>query len=79
MPRRPCWTDNLPFFFFEWLAKVRVWSLSLVSFLVGLRTYQHPGIHLVKKFVARYKYEVLTPCSIYPEYRPYFEPVKSRI
>ena len=28
---------------FEWLAKVRVWSLWLVSFLVGLRTYQHPG------------------------------------
>ena len=33
----------LYFFFFEWLAKVRVWSLQLVSFLVGLRTYQHPG------------------------------------
>jgi hypothetical protein len=30
-------------FIFEWLAKVRVWSLKLVSFLVGLRTYQHPG------------------------------------
>ena len=29
--------------FFEWLAKVRVWSLWLVTFLVGLRTYQHPG------------------------------------
>ena len=30
-------------FFFEWLAEVRVWSLWLVSFLVGLRTYQHAG------------------------------------
>ena len=30
-------------FFFEWLTKVRVWSLWLVSFLVGIRTYQHPG------------------------------------
>ena len=30
-------------FLFEWLAKVRVWLLWLVSFLVGLRTYQHPG------------------------------------
>ena len=28
---------------FEWLAKVRVWSLYLVSFLVGLRTYQTHG------------------------------------
>ena len=26
------------------LNKSRVWSLQLVSFLVGLRTYQHPGI-----------------------------------
>ena len=34
------------FFFFEWLAKVRDWSLYLVSFLVGLRTYQHPGIKM---------------------------------
>jgi hypothetical protein len=32
--------------FFEWLAKVRVWSLQLVSFLVRLRTYQHPGTRL---------------------------------
>jgi len=30
-------------FSFEWLAKVRDWSLYLVSFLVGLKTYQHPG------------------------------------
>ena len=39
------WLDGQPseLFFFEWLAKVRVWSLQLVSFLVGLRTYQHPG------------------------------------
>jgi hypothetical protein len=41
LPRRPGWTDNL-LNFFEWLAKVRVWSLLLFSFLVGLRTYQHP-------------------------------------
>jgi hypothetical protein len=34
------------FFFFEWLAKVTVWSLQLVSFLVVLRTYQHPGTKL---------------------------------
>ena len=27
LPRRPGWTDNLLNFFFEWLAKVRVWSL----------------------------------------------------
>jgi len=40
--RRPGWTDKL-LNFFEWLAKVRVWSLELVSFLVGLITYQHPG------------------------------------
>jgi len=33
-----------PDFFFEWLAKVRVWSLKLVAFLIGLRTYQHPDI-----------------------------------
>ena len=26
-----------------WLAKVRVWSLQLVSFPVGLRTYQRPS------------------------------------
>ena len=25
------------------LAKVSVWSVKLFSFLVGLRTYQHPG------------------------------------
>ena len=43
LPRRPGWTDSLLNFFFHWLAKVRVWSLLLVSFLVGLRTYQHPG------------------------------------
>ena len=38
------WLDGQPsdFFFFEWLAKVRVWSLWRVSFLVGLRTYRHP-------------------------------------
>jgi len=41
--RGPGWTDNL-LNFFNWLAKVRVWSLQLVSFLVGLRTYQHRGI-----------------------------------
>ena len=29
--------------FFERLAKVRVLSLYLFSFLVGLRIYQHPG------------------------------------
>ena len=34
--------DNL-LNFFEWLAKVRVWSLKLFSLLAGLRTYQHPG------------------------------------
>ena len=28
---------------FEWLAKIRVWSLWPVSFLVGLRTYKQPG------------------------------------
>ena len=28
--------------FFEWLAKVRVWSLYPVAFLVGLRTYSTP-------------------------------------
>ena len=39
------WLDGQPSdFFFEWLAEVRVWSLYLVSFLVELRTYQHPGI-----------------------------------
>jgi hypothetical protein len=39
------WSDGQPseFFFLERLAKVRGWSLWLVSFLVGLRTYQHPG------------------------------------
>jgi len=40
------WTDSL-LNFYEWLAKVRVWSLYLVSFLVGLRTYQHPGTEIV--------------------------------
>ena len=44
-PGRPGWVDNL-LVFFEWLTKVRVWSLLLVSFLVGLRTYQHTGIGL---------------------------------
>ena len=40
------WLDEQTsdFFSFEWLAKVRVWSLQLFSFLVGLRTYQHSGI-----------------------------------
>jgi len=39
------WLDGqLSEFFFEWRAKVRVWMLQLVSFLVGLRTYQHPGM-----------------------------------
>jgi len=28
------------------LAKVRVWSLQLVSFLVGLKTYEHTGMSL---------------------------------
>ena len=38
------WLDGQPSeFFFLVLEKVRVWSLQLVSFLVGLRTYQHPG------------------------------------
>ena len=39
------WLDGQPseLFFVELLAKVRVWSLLLVSFLVGLRNYQHPG------------------------------------
>ena len=46
LPWRPGWTDNLLIFFFEWLAKVRVWSLWLVSFLVGLTTYQHPGLNI---------------------------------
>ena len=32
-------------FFFEWIAKVRVRPCSLFSFLVGPRTYQHPGIN----------------------------------
>jgi len=33
------WLDGQPSeFFCEWLAKVRDWSLLLVSFLVGLRT-----------------------------------------
>jgi hypothetical protein len=42
--RWPGWTDKLlNFFFFEWLVLVRVPLLLLVSFLVGLRTYQHPG------------------------------------
>jgi len=43
LPQRPGWTDRLLDFFFEWLAKVRVWSLLRVSFLVGLRIYQHTG------------------------------------
>jgi hypothetical protein len=30
-------------FFFEWLAKVRGWSLYLFSFLFGIKTYRHPG------------------------------------
>jgi len=34
-------------FFFEWLTKVRVWSLYIGFFLVGLRTYQHPGLACV--------------------------------
>ena len=37
LPWRPGWTDNF-LDFFEWLAKLRVWSLWLVSFLVGLLT-----------------------------------------
>ena len=39
------WLDGQlsEFFFFEWLAKFRIWSLWLFSFLVGLRTYQHSG------------------------------------
>ena len=49
--RTPVWTDNFPIFFFEWLAKVRVWSLQLVSFLVGLRTYQHPGTELSQVYI----------------------------
>ena len=35
---------DLFFFFFECLSKVRVWSLWLVSFLIGLRAYQIPGM-----------------------------------
>jgi len=57
LPRRPGWTDKLLIFFLSCLQKLeqraksfignmlnksRVWSLQLVSFLVGLRTYQHP-------------------------------------
>jgi len=44
------WLDGQPseFFLGGCLAKVRVWSLYLVSFLVGLRTYQHPGINFPK-------------------------------
>ena len=42
------WLDGKPSdIFFQWLAKVRVWSLQIVSFLVGLRTYQHPGTELL--------------------------------
>ena len=43
LPRRPGWTDNTLNFLFWVVCKVRVWSLQLVCFLVGLRTYQHPG------------------------------------
>ena len=42
------------FFFFEWLAKVRLWSLQLFSFLVGLRTYQHPDITYTKLSILIY-------------------------
>ena len=56
LPRRPSWTDNLLMFFFlrrsnevrsvlnfvrSVSSKSRVWSLQLLSFVVGLRTYQH--------------------------------------
>ena len=34
------------FFFLSGLQKFRIWSLWLVSFLVGLRTYQHPSKHV---------------------------------
>ena len=43
LPRRPGWTDDLLNFFLSGLQKLRVWSLQFVSFLVRLRTYQHPG------------------------------------
>ena len=45
------WLDGQPEFFLEGLAKVRVWSLWLVSFLVGLRTYQQPDFKFWARFV----------------------------
>ena len=63
LPQRPGWTDNLLNFSQSnglrsvlslvgcVLNKARVWSLQLVSFLVGLRTYQHPFvINLLRYF-----------------------------
>ena len=38
LPRRPGWTDKLLNFFWM-ISKFRVWTLWLVSFLVGLKTY----------------------------------------
>ena len=39
---------------FEWLAEVRVWTPYLVSFLVGVRTYQHPGKNFIVRTVEPY-------------------------
>ena len=69
LPPRPGWTDNFPtFFFFLWLAEVRVWSLQLVSFLVGLRTYQHPGDCITMHGTKTPKVPVLqfAPVSTFP-------------
>jgi hypothetical protein len=41
----------------EYYSSLVVWSLQLVSFLVGLRTYQHPGynVQTFLSYVFRYK------------------------
>jgi len=62
--------DNiLHFFFFEWLAEVRVWSLQLVSFLVGLRTYQHPSInnstYLISCKVIMWRYRITARLDLF--------------
>jgi len=44
------WLNGQPSeFFLSGLQKLRVWSLQFVSFLVGLRTYQHPGTCVYEK------------------------------
>jgi len=43
LPRRPGWTDNLLIFFLSGLQKLEFGRYGFFSFLVGLRTYQHPG------------------------------------